>query len=193
MTALPANTPTPMTVEQFIAWSLKHDVRRAELYGGEPVLAQAQTLRHSQRKVRAFNYIEHAILQARLPCRPMMEMLVPINGMQSGFGFEPDLLVQCGEAPAPDTVIIPDPLIVIEIVSPSSGRIDTVLKTSWYFAVPSVQHYLIVEPKERVLVWHARRPEPEPIATRILREGSFTLDPPGLRLDVAALVGAEAA
>lgn len=190
MTALPA-APTPMTVAQFIAWSLQHDIKRAELYGGVPLVAQAQTLRHSNCKVRVFQVLHRAIAAEGLPCRPVMEMLVPIEGLQGGFGFEPDVLVHCGAPPSPDTYTIPDPVIVIEAVSPSSGRIDTVLKTPWYFAVTSIQHYLIIEPRERVLVWHARRPEPEPIATRILREGALALDPPGLLLDVAELLGAE--
>ena len=192
MSALPVTTPpTPMTVAQFIAWREEHGIKHAELDNGIPVVAQAQTVRHSERKVRIFNQIERGIAAAGLPCRPLMEMLVPIEGLQSGRGYEPDVLVQCGEAPSPEAIIIPDPLIVIEVVSPSSGRIDTVLKMPWYFSLSSVLHYIIIEPQLRFLVWHARETPDATIQTRILREGSMRLDPPGLLLDADALIGPE--
>ncbi len=180
-----------MTVAQFIAWREEHGIKHAELDNGIPVVAQAQTVRHSERKVRIFNQIERGIAAAGLPCRPLMEMLVPIEGLQSGRGYEPDVLVQCGEAPSPEAIIIPDPLIVIEVVSPSSGRIDTVLKMPWYFSLSSVLHYVIIEPQLRFLVWHARETPDATIQTRILREGSMRLDPPGLLLDADALIGPE--
>lgn len=192
MSALPVTAPpTPMTVAQFIAWREEHGIKHAELDNGIPVVAQAQTVRHSERKVRIFNQIERGIAAAGLPCRPLMEMLVPIEGLQSGRGYEPDVLVQCGEAPSPEANIIPDPLIVIEVVSPSSGRIDTVLKMPWYFSLSSVLHYVIIEPQLRFLVWHARETPDATIQTRILREGSMRLDPPGLLLDAGALIGPE--
>ena len=192
MSALPfAAPPTPMTVAQFIAWRKEHGIKHAELDNGIPVVAQAQTVRHSERKAEIRQILRDAIAATGLPCRPLMEMLVPIGGLQSGRGYEPDVLVQCGEAPSPEAIIIPDPLIVIEVVSPSSGRIDTVLKMPWYFSLPSVLHYIIIEPQLRFLVWHAREMPDATIQTRILREGPMRLHPPGLLLDAGALIGPE--
>ena len=56
-----------------------------------------------------------------------------------------------------------------------------------YFAVPSIQHYLIVDADRRILIHHAR-PGDE-IATRILHGGALRLDPPGLDLGIADLFG----
>ncbi len=194
MSALPVTVPpTPMTVAQFIAWCQEHGIKHAELDNGIPVVAQAQTVRHSERKAEIRQILRDAIALAGLPCRPLMEMLVPIDGLQSGRGYEPDVLVQFGEPPSPDTIIIPDPLIVIEIVSPSSGRIDTVLKMPWYFSLSSVLHYIIIEPQLRFLVWHARETPQSIIQTHILRDGPMRLDPPGLLLDASALIGPELA
>lgn len=192
MSALPLPAPTgSMNVEQFIAWQIEHGIKHAELDNGIPVVAQAQTVRHSERKVRIFNQLERAIALAGLPCRPLMVMLVPIDGLQGGRGYEPDMLVQCGEPPSPDAITIPGPLIVFEVVSPSSGRIDTVLKMPWYFSLSSVAHYIIIEPQLGFLVWHARETPDSTIQTRILRDGPMRLDPPGLALDAGALIGPE--
>lgn len=178
-----------MTMEQFIAWRLEHGIKHAELDNGVPVVAQAQTVRHSERKAEIRQALRNAIAAAGLPCRPLMEMLVPIGGLQGKRSYEPDVLVQCGEPPSPDAITIPDPLIVFELVSPSSGRIDTVLKMPWYFSLPSVLHYIIVEPQMRFLVWHARETAEAIIQTRILREGPMRLDPPGVWLDAGVLIG----
>lgn len=180
-----------MTVAQFLAWRQEHGIKHAELDNGIPVVAQAQTVRHSERKAEVRQILRDAIALAGLPCRPLMEMLVPIDGLQGKRGYEPDVLVQCGAAPSPDAITIPDPLIVFEVVSPSSGRIDTVLKMPWYFALSSVLHYIIIEPQLRFLVWHARETPDATIQTRILREGAMQLHPPGLALDAGALIGPE--
>jgi len=74
------------------------------------------------------------------------------------------------------------------VVSPSSGRIDTIKKLPGYFSLPSVQHYLIVEPEDKFLVWHSRS-ESGAIRTEIMREGALSLDPPGLSVDAAAMIG----
>lgn len=72
-------------------------------------------------------------------------------------------------------------------VSPSTRRIDSSLKVSGYFGLPSVAHYLIFDPDRPVAIHHARS-EGDVILTRILRGGALRLDPPGLDLDVADLL-----
>lgn len=154
-------------------------------------MGQSQTVRHAQRVAGVWQSAERAINASGLPSHALMQMLFPIDGMDGGRGCEPDVLIQCGEAPSPDAYTIADPLIVIEVVSPSSGQMDLQVKLAAYFQLSSIQHYLIVDPVRRLVIWHARRPEPEPIATRILREGAVRRVPPSLALDAAALVGPE--
>jgi hypothetical protein len=55
--------------------------------------------------------------------------------------------------------------------------------------MPSVAHYLIVSPDERLIFHHARG-EGTAIVTRILREGAVALDPPGLEIALADVYGA---
>ena len=69
---------------------------------------------------------------------------------------EPDAAVQCGVAFDPNTMILEAPLIVVEITSPSSERDDTGEKLGEYFSVPSIRHYLVVNPDDKLVVHHAR-------------------------------------
>ena len=56
-------------------------------------------------------------------------------------------------------------------------------KLDGYFALRSVEHYLILDPDRRVMIWH-KRGQAGAIETRILRDGLIRLDPPGLEAEV---------
>ena len=59
-------------------------------------------------------------------------------------GYEPDQLVNCGDAMADDAFAAPNPVVVVEVLSPSLMSTGTGGKPADYFRVPSVAHYLIV-------------------------------------------------
>ena len=82
-----------------------------------------------------------------------------------------------------DAVEATDPVIVVEVVSPSSRGIDSGAKLAGYFSLASLRHYLIVDTDKRVVVHH-RRDEEGRITVGILRDGPLTLDPPGLAIDI---------
>ena len=85
-----------------------------------------------------------------------------------------------------DTIEIDNPVIVVEVLSPSTAAIDHGRKLSGYFSIPSVQHYLILDPDRRVAIHH-KRGAGEAIETRVLSEGAARLDPPGFEVAVEAL------
>jgi Uma2 family endonuclease len=77
-------------------------------------------------------------------------------------------------------------VIVVEVLSPSTGHIDASAKLAGYFRIPSVQHYLIVDLDKRLVVHHARG-EGDAIATRIVKAGTLRLDPPGIEVTMEDL------
>jgi len=70
--------------------------------------------------------------------------------------YEPDALVSCGPPLPRDAVEAGDPVIVVEVVSPSSRGIDRGAKLAAYFEVPSLRHYLIVDIEAQVVIHHRR-------------------------------------
>jgi Uma2 family endonuclease len=102
--------------------------------------------------------------------------------------YEPGAQVHCGERLADDTVIVPAPVIVIEVLSPSTATRDTGAKLADYFRVASLRHYLIVR-TDRPTVIHHRRGETDVIETRVVTTGSVQLDPPGITLDLDRIYG----
>ena len=173
-----------MTIDEFLAWAMEQP-GRYELEGGHAVAMAPERLGHVLAKAAAFDALRTAVAAAGLPCRALPDgAAVRIDAKTL---YEPDALVFCGEAPPRDALAIVSPTVVVEVISPSTGRRDHHEKLIGYFAVPSIHHYLIVDAERRVLVHHARRGVE--IATRILHGGPLRLDPPGLELSVEDLFG----
>ena len=122
-----------------------------------------------------------AVARAGLPCTVFTDgMTVVIDNEHSR---EPDAAVQCGVSTDLNSMSLEQPLIVVEVTSPSSERDDTGDKLVEYFSVPSIRHYLIVNPAKRVVIHHARDEVGE-ISTHILSGGQLDLRPPGMTVPV---------
>jgi Uma2 family endonuclease len=113
-------------------------------------------------------------------------MTVRINDVTA---YEPDALVYCGTKLPPSAIEVPNPIIVVEVLSPSTRHIDLSAKLADYFRLPSIMHYLIVDPAKPSIVHHARAAG-DTILTRIVSEGNISLDPPGLELALADVYSA---
>jgi Uma2 family endonuclease len=171
-----------MDVDAFLAWSEGRD-GRWELRDGRPTLMAPERAIHALTKFAAQRGLDDAVREAGVACRMFPDgMTVRIN---SRTAFEPDALIVC-PSPAPDAVELSDPVVVLEVLSPSTAAVDHGLKLDGYFSLPSVQHYLILDPDRRVVIWHGRGRE-EAIETRVLHGGRINLDPHGIEADVAAL------
>src|SRR5262249_12206629 len=92
-------------------------------------------------------------------------------------------LVYCGQKLPRSAVEVPNPVIVVEVLSPSTARTDESAKLVGYFRLPSVAHYLIIDPNGPPVVHHARQSD-DTILTRIVTGGAIDMPPPGLSLRV---------
>ena len=104
--------------------------------------------------------------------------------------YEPDAQVYCGEKLQGTALEVPNPVIVNEVLSPSTQRVDVAQKLAGYFRLPSVAHYLIVDPTQPTVIHHARGTG-DIIATRVVTEGGIVLDPPGIALSLAEIYPAD--
>ena len=177
---LPAH---PMTVDEYLAWA-EENPGRYELVEGMVWAMSPERTSHARVKFRVQQALASGISRAGLPCEMLPDgMTVRVDDRTA---YEPDALVYCGSRNPPASVEVPMPVIVVEVLSPSTQRHDVVGKLTGYFKVESVAHYLIVDSERQVLVHHARDGEGS-IRTTILGGGSLRLDPPGLSLAVADL------
>jgi Uma2 family endonuclease len=83
---------------------------------------------------------------------------------------------------------VTDPVIIVEVKSPSTAHMDTSAKLIGYFKLQSVCHYLFVDADARSVSRH-RRTASETVEADTLTSGVIRLDPPGLTIEASDLFG----
>ncbi|MFY9639907.1 MAG: Uma2 family endonuclease [Rhodomicrobium sp.] len=175
----------PMTVDEFLAWAEGQEGRH-ELFRGRVYAMAPERAGHAKVKLAIHRALFEAIHKAGLPCHVLPDGMTVRIGERTA--HEPDALVYCGPELPADALEVPNPVIVVEVLSPSTRRIDAVRKLAGYFSLESVHHYLIVDP-ETLPVIHHQRQDGGTILTRLLSEGMLRFDPPGFEIAVGQLLG----
>jgi Uma2 family endonuclease len=167
-----------MTVDEFLVW-VEGQEGRWELYNGVPYAMAPERARHGEVKFAVQTLLVRGIRKAGLPChmRPDGAMV----RVSQYVAHEPDALVYCGPKLPDDSIEVPEPVIVVEVASPSTRKIDSSLKLTGYFSLPGLRHYLIVDPAGPPVIHH-RRQDDGTILTSIVRDGKLMLDPPGVEV-----------
>lgn len=174
-----------MSADEFLAWARQQpEGERYELVAGEVVSMAPERVEHNRAKLRAAVALERALERTGLPCEVFTDGLS--LRIDDDTVYEPDAMVRCGPEVEPDATAIDDPMIVVEVISPSSRRVDVGAKLAGYMSVPSVRHYVVVDPARRTVIHHARG-SGDVIETRILTTGLLALDPPGIVVPVEDL------
>jgi Uma2 family endonuclease len=176
-----------MSVAEFLDWA-ERQPGRYELSRGYVIAMTPPSIAHSRIKFAACAALRAAIKRAGKPSEALVDGPGVVYRDESC--YIPDVVVYCGERISGRQNIVPDPLIVVEVTSPSTAWLDKSAKLADYFALPSLAHYLIVDP-DGAFVVHHRREDQTAIRTEILRGGEIALDPPGITIAIADLFEAE--
>ncbi len=167
-----------MTAAAFLAWAAtRPEAERHELVDGEVVAMSPERAAHGRAKGRIYRRLAEAIDAGHPGCEVFVDgMAVRIDDATI---YEPDVVVRCGQKLPDDATWMTDPMIVVEVLSPSTMGRDG----GAYFRLPSVHHYLIVNTESRVIIHHARDPAGQ-MSTRIVpATDPVRLDPPGIILN----------
>lgn len=128
----------PMTLAEFLAWEGRQELRW-EFNGHEPVAMNGGTAAHA-----AIGRNLIFALTGRLrgkPCQPYGSNLkIEVAGRIR----YPDAFVVCTPVP-PGSHVVRDPVVVFEILSPSTQRVDLMEKNAEYRATPSIKRYVILQ------------------------------------------------
>ena len=172
---------TALTREEFLAWLDQQSSGRFERIDGIVVAMAPERISHNRRKGSARDALRRALREAGLTSCEVFGDGVTVQVENSD--FEPDAVLHCGPRLPGNATEVPEPLVLVEVLSPDSGTIDRATKLRAYFRLLSVRHYLIVWPDEQRIVRHSRLPNGE-IATQVFMSGEIKLDPPGITITV---------
>lgn len=177
----------PMTVDEYLAWAdAQPERQRSELINGQVVAIASERVVHNRVKGRVYLALSQSMAAAGVVGEVFTDgMTVPIDDHTA---YEPDALVRCGAPLPPDQLKVTDPVIVVEVKSPTTAHMDTSAKLFGYFKLASVHHYLFIDPDARTITHHERISDGT-IARRDVTSGRLRFDPPGIECDVAGLIG----
>ena len=134
--------PARLTVEEYLAWE-DENLEKHEYIDGEVRCMAGATLKHNQIAMNTGLAIGNLIADS--------DCIILNSDMRTQVSdthfYYPDLSVVCGQAlfHRDNEMELLNPILVIEVTSPSSMDIDRGEKRDFYFGVPSIQAYLIID------------------------------------------------
>lgn len=173
-------TPQRMTVDEYLPWAIARG-GRWELIDGRPIKMPSETFDHIDAKAYVWLVLKELVAASGLDLHVLNDGATVRIDAQNANG--PDAVVYAGPKRSGNTIELSDPLIVVEVVSPTSASRDKVRKKADYFSLPSVEHYLVVEPDERCVIQFDRG-NWQGEGRRLGEHDTVELSPPGLRLPV---------
>jgi Uma2 family endonuclease len=132
-----------MTLAEFLDWDDGTD-RRYQLVSGIALMMAPAAEAHGELALAL-----GAKIRARLktPCRIIGEGGLAIPDRADTF-YVADLVVTCAPR-APSRCMVAEPVLVVEVLSPSTSRVDRLRKVADYRSLPSVQEIVLLSADER--------------------------------------------
>jgi Uma2 family endonuclease len=125
----------PLTVEEFLAWERSQPIRY-EFDGTQPVAMTGGTIAADRVARRLLLGLDRRL---RPPCEAFGEN---VKVLPAGRVRYPDVKVACGAFdPNADHV---DPVVVFEVLSPTTEMTDRRVKPNEYASIPSVMAYVLL-------------------------------------------------
>jgi Uma2 family endonuclease len=170
------------TQERFFSWAESQDIRY-EFDGFRPVAMTGGSVAHS-RLIRNLNFALTARLRGK-PCEPMGPD-AGIETVNKAVRY-PDALVTCAKAEN-DSYLVPGVVVVFEVLSPTSGQTDRIIKVREYAAVPTIRRYIIVESSSAGLTVMQRSDGNDPWTTIVLTiDDTLHMPEIGIEISVAEI------
>ena len=131
-----------MSLDEFLAWE-RDQPEKHEYAGGAITMMTGASLAHATITMNVAFALRQALRGTG--CRPFVNDAKVIASDSVRY---PDNVVTCQPVSGTDD-IVREPIVVIEVISPSTEREDRGRKKFDYFATPSIQQYAIVEQDAR--------------------------------------------
>ena len=169
-----------MSADEFMSWDDGSDTRY-ELVGGVVVAMAPPTYVHGIVVGNAYAAIRTA-LEGRAPCQAAVEAGIRLDEANH---YKADVAASCADPVG--ALYVPDPFLIVEVLSESTWRDDIGSKLRSYIELPSVREIWLVDSRERwVQVWC--RAEESWIVTLPLRgAASFASEALAERIELDAL------
>jgi Uma2 family endonuclease len=171
----------PKTLDEFRAWH-ERQPEVWEFIHCVPKLMVPGSMAHTLIKSNAGRLLGNAL--EGTGCRALVDgAIVEVEGSS----LIPEVVVTCSPLDF-TTPRVAEPIIIVEVLSPSNQGDDTGRKLALYLKIPSLRHFLVVEQERRQIVHHERRDDlGGAFLTNVAPPDPLRLDPPSIEIALAAL------
>jgi Uma2 family endonuclease len=155
MSAL-SNRSDFVSVVEYLHDEERSDIRHEYINGTVHAMAGG-TMAHADISVNIVTALRSALRGK--PCRPRgSDAAVHITRDRDNRYYYPDVSVACGPID-PNARAVESPVVIFEVLSPSTARIDQTEKKEAYLACDSIHHYVLVEPERVEVTIYSRQPD----------------------------------
>jgi Uma2 family endonuclease len=171
----------PRTLDEFRAWH-ERQPEVWEFIDGAPKLMAPGSKAHTLIKSNVGRALGERL--RGIGCNVLIDgAIVEVHGSS----LIPNIVVTCAPLDF-STPRVDEPVLIVEILSPSNEMDDTGRKLTLYLEVPSLRHYLVVHQDRRQIVHHERRDDlGGRFLTNIAPADPLRLDAPGVELRLDAV------
>jgi Uma2 family endonuclease len=144
----------PMSAAEFLAWdalqTVKHEYVRGEVFAlgrpGEFLDMAGAGEAHVTVTGNVFMALRQHLRGS--PCRCyFVDMKLRVEAADAF--FYPDLMVTCSASDAADPLVKREPVLLVEVLSPSTAAYDRGEKFAAYRQLPTLREYLLIDPESR--------------------------------------------
>lgn len=138
---------TPFSADDFLAWDATQ-TERHEFVGGEVFAMAGGEDRHASVSLAVASSLRSHLKGSR--CRVYMND-VKLQVAAANAFFYPDVFVTCSERDAANRHVKQEPLLVVEVLSPSTAAYDRGDKFASYRLCPTLAEYAVIDIDRRAV------------------------------------------
>jgi Uma2 family endonuclease len=172
--------PQPWTVEEFLAFEAE-EPERYEFVDGILRMMTGGSVAHSVIKNNATNVLNANLREG--PCHAYVDDLKVVTETAVMY---PDVVVTC-QPLGPDDDRVPDPTVVVEVLSPTTESHDRIRKWRQYQTIASLRHFVLIAQGERRIEVYTRERDGWQLAVVEPPEDMILLKAVDARLSLAAI------
>jgi len=140
------------TVEEYFALEAQGEAKH-EFFDGEVFAMAGASIPHNALALNMATAFKQS-LRGR-PCKVVIEAVQ--LAVQEGRHYTyPDVMVSCDPADRQADLTMRAPVLLVEVLSPSTAEYDRGKKFKQYKQLPSLQHYLLVSQTSWLVEWYRR-------------------------------------
>jgi Uma2 family endonuclease len=170
----------PMTADEFLPWAVRQE-EKYELVRGVPVRMMTGAARNHNLVKTNCTIAIGTRLRGSGCQTSSSDMAVRTGPNQVRY---PDLVVDCAKG-GPDDLATAEPVLIIEVASPSTEEFDALDKLAEYKSVASIQYVLLIQPRIVSVALHAREAEGWSLTRFTRPDDVITLPALGIELPLA--------